>query len=147
MSQCQVSWNTQAIFPRQIATSSASWVKGAPKLNSDNNDDLAIQFKVWGAQKHWSSSFETQSKCAFLLGMQICSLPGSSLTSILTAAALRRQEGLDESLPSLLVAANCIHQTQYAGETLGSGVRTQVFMLCCLQTTKSPSQPDLLGRI
>lgn len=50
------------------------------------------------------------------------------LLSILTAAALRRQEGLDESLPSPRVAANCIHQTQYAGKLWG-GKNSSIYAL------------------
>lgn len=129
VSQCQVSWNTQAIFPRQIAT----WL-WPPESRGLQSWTVIIMMILPFSSRFWvlrniESSFETQSKCAFLLGMQICLLPGSSLLSILTAAALEdRKDWMKKVSPSPRVAANCIHQTQYAGKLWG-GKNSSIYAL------------------
>lgn len=109
VSQCQVSWNTQAIFPRQIGT----WL-WPPESRGPQSWTVTVMMILPFSSRFWvlrniSSSFSWtthSSTClkhrADVLSFLVCRfacclvLP---LLSILTAAALRRQEGLGESLP------------------------------------------------
>ena len=137
VSHCQVSWNTQAIFPRQIATwlwplelrGPQSWIVTVMILPFSSRFWVLINIQSsFSWTMHSSTCLKHTANVLSSLACRFACYLVPPLLSILTAAALRRQEDRMKVSPSPRVAASYMHQTQCAGELWG-GKNSNIYAL------------------